>query len=961
MKKENSEITSELKDATAVPKPFAKIIHRVHHRIPLTPKMVLITVALGLLMWIAFDFIQTSKLQNIFQLRLTERLSKQALEDRQRFDRYVKAHLHSAKLFISQRNFSEYIELQKWSGDDVVEVKMSRRSPPWFQGASVLRTFVEPRFTMLLDKDGRVRESYGRLSQREMPIQLSVPSQLLLLKSYGQNFMTRIDGIPYLIVSDRYMGSDGEIKAMLMLASPIDDVFLTSAMGFSDTGHIVALLTHEKDQTILMSSDLTEMPKGMPLEKLREHYLVTGQEFLDYGASEQAIKFVSFISLEEVSALTESITKSERQLRILGLPVLILSFALLMYWITNRIQLLTRKITDFSERALGVKPRDIQKGDQLYILEDSFQRLTEEVLAARDVIKREAEERLLLEKKTMEIRQKVKQLGLLQAVTQAVGVGVIRVTTSKLESVNQQMEQFAEVCGGISHFNIKGSGDLECRLTDIHGLRRIFLISSPDLFEGENILLVQDVTKVREQTAALEYLALHDTLTGLPNRALLQDRLQIGVFVCKREEKALSLLMMDLNRFKEINDTLGHHIGDLVLKEVGIRLPKLLRKSDTIARLGGDEFAVVLPATDIEHAGQTAEKILSSLEEPFVIEGHNLHVGASIGIVMYPEHGDDANMLLQRADVAMYVAKHEQRGVSVYHPDHDRNSVQHLELMGDLRLAIENEELTLCYQPKVSCKGGNVCGIEVLTRWHHPQHGFVPPDEFIMLAEANGLVQPLTKWVLNSSLRQYSSWHKDGLDTDIVMSVNLSARSLQDPLFPGLVRELLRVWNISPELLEFEITESAVMSDPVHALKVLGELDNIGVRLSIDDFGTGYSSLAYMKKLPVDEIKIDKSFVMQMVEDENDAMIVRSTIDLAHNMGLSVIAEGVENQDVLNILEKLGCDRAQGYFICRPVPADEFIKWLHESDWGAGIPDKLIMTDDVVPESGHNEDIPITS
>ncbi len=929
------------------PKSFSNFMRGVHNRIPLTQKMVLITVVLSLIMWTAFDFIQTGKLKSIFQERLTERLSKQAMEDRLRFDRYVKAHLHSAKLFVSQRNFDEYMKVQKWDVDDIFDIKRHRSSPPWFQGASVLRTFVEPRIAMLLDKDGRVREVYGRLTKQSVPELLLKPSQLLLLKSYGQSYMTRIEGVPYLVVSDRYLDVEGQVRAMLVFASPIDDVFLLSSIGYLKPGHLVALLTPGEYPEVLVSSDLTLMPAGIPLEELQKQYMVTGNEFFDYGASEQVIKFVSFISLEEMRALTRSITISERRMRILGLPVLILSFALLMYWITNRIKLLTQRIEDFSERTLGVKPHDTRKGDQLNTLQDRFQSLTEEVLDARDAIKREAEEKLELEKKNMEISQKVEQLGLLQSVTQAVGVGVIRVASSGLESANRQMDKFAWMCGGLAHFDIEGDGDLECSLTDREGVKRIFLISSPEIFEGEKILLVQDVTKIKEQTAALEYLAMHDTLTGLPNRALLQDRLQVGVFTCQRENKPLALLMMDLNRFKDINDTLGHHIGDLVLKEVGARLPRLLRKSDTIARLGGDEFAIVLPATDIIHAGKTADKILSALEKPFVIEAHNLYVGSSIGIVMFPDYGDDANILLQRADVAMYVAKNGHRGVSIYHPDHDRHSVQHLQLMGDLRLAIDNDELTLNYQPKVSCKGGSVCGLEVLTRWNHTHHGFVPPDEFIMLAEANGLVQSLTKWVLNSSLRQYSIWHNEGLGEGVVMSVNLSARSLLDPLFAGDVLELLQYWDIRPDLLEFEITESAVMSDPEHALGVLQELDDIGVRLSIDDFGTGYSSLAYMKKLPVDEIKIDKSFVMHMGEDENDAMIVRSTIDLAHNMGLSVIAEGVESLDALNILEDLGCDKAQGYYICRPVPADEFIKWLKESERGVGTPNVMVKKDGV--------------
>jgi diguanylate cyclase (GGDEF)-like protein len=676
------------------------------------------------------------------------------------------------------------------------------------------------------------------------------------------------------------------------------------------------------------------MPVGTRLNVLKKQYLVTGQEFFDYGASEQAIRFVSFIPMKEVETLISSVGSSERQLRIIGLPVLIISFALLMFWVTQRIQLLTQRISNFSELTLGVQPRDLQNGDQLYNLEERFQSLTEEVLHARDVIKREAEERLLLEKKNMEIKQKEKQLGLLQSVTQAVGIGVITKTPKGLEAANEQMEQFAKMCGGLSNFDIRHALHEEIRLLDRNEKRRIFHINSPDILKEEKIFLVRDITKFKEQTAALEHLAMHDTLTGLPNRALLLDRLQQAIFVGQREKKSLALLMMDLDRFKEINDTLGHNIGDMMLNEVGVRLPKVLRKSDTFARLGGDEFAVVLPGTDDDHARDAAEKLLKALEEPFIIEGHNLYVGASIGIVFFPDHGEDASTLLKRADVAMYVAKNTQSGLSIYSPERDQHSLQNLVLMGELRRAIENGDLLLYYQPKISYKTGCINGVEVLVRWHHQKHGFIPPDEFIPLAEYTGLIKPLTMWVLNTAVRQYVEWLHEGIDIKTSISVNLSARNLLDLYFPKEVNGLIKTWGIEPDCLEFEITESAVMADPEQAMKILKQLDTSGFRLSIDDFGTGYSSLAYLKKLPVYEIKIDKSFVMNMTTDESDEMIVRSTIDLAHNLGLKVVAEGVDTQETWAVLQELGCDGAQGYHLCYPIPASEFVCWLNEAKMG---------------------------
>ena len=909
------------------------IFKQINKRISLTSKMLIITAFVGLAMWIVFDLVQTRKLESIFLSQLTERLSKQAMEDRLSFDRYVKIHLHSIELFISQKNFSEYIEKQEWFSADHIKIKNYRRSPEWFPRSSVLRTFGQPRFVLLLDTRGRLREVYHGMHNNQLPLPLLHPTQQLILKSHGQHYMTDFDGQPYLIASERYLDSHGNVKATLVLASPIDDAFLADALGSTAPGHYVALLTPGENPRILTSSNLDEIPIDTPLNILKEHYLVTGQEYFDYGASEQAIKFISFISMKEVQTLIKSISDSERNIRIMALPVLITAFVLLMFWITRRIQLLTNRVSDFSQRTLGVNLTGLQRGDQLYVLEDRFHRLTVEILEARDVIRREAEDRVMLEKKNMEIKQRVKDFELLQSVTQAVGVGVIKKTLYGLESVNEQMEQYVEMCGGLSNFNAGDVEDMECSLLDINGDRRIFHISSPDIFKDEKIFLVRDITKIKEHTSALEHLAMHDTLTGLPNRVLLQDRLQQAIFISQRDSSSLALLMIDLDRFKEINDTLGHHIGDLVLREVGIRMSGLIRKSDTIARLGGDEFAAVLPSVDVEHAMQTAGKLLKALEKPLLIQGHSLFVEASIGMVFFPDHGDDVGTLLQRADVAMYVSKNTQCGLSIYSPDHDKNSLKHLVLTGELRCAIEKEDLMLYYQPKINCKSYCITGVEVLSRWYHAIHGFIPPDEFIPLAENTGLIKPLTLWVLNTALRQYVEWRREGIDIKIIMSVNLSTRNLQDPQFSNDVEKLLKKWDIEPACLEFEITESTVMANPESALKILKKLNAIGVRLSIDDFGTGYSSLAHLKKLPVDEIKIDRSFIVNMTTDESDAMIVRSTIDLAHNLGLSVTAEGVECQEVWESLEGLGCDEAQGHYMCHPISAEEFISWLKDTKW----------------------------
>jgi diguanylate cyclase (GGDEF)-like protein len=439
-------------------------------------------------------------------------------------------------------------------------------------------------------------------------------------------------------------------------------------------------------------------------------------------------------------------------------------------------------------------------------------------------------------------------------------------------------------------------------------------------------------TSLQRQTDAMAHQATHDLLTQLPNRTLLREHLEQAVRVAQRGQTAVALLLLDINRFKEINDTLGHRNGDLLLRQVGPRLQRVLRKSDLIAHLGGDEFAVLIPDTDGRGASLVAQKILDVLEESFVLEDVTVTVGAGIGIAVYPGHGDDADLLMQRADVAMYVAKDAGNEYFVYASDRDHYHPDRLALMGALRRAIDDNQLFLLYQPQVCVKTGRVVGVEALVRWRHPERGVIPPDQFILLAEHAGLIKPLTLWVLTAALRQYREWQDLGIA--ISVAVNLSARSLQDAGLPDQIASILHHAGAAPGSLELEITESVIMADPARALEILTRLNAMGVRLSIDDFGTGYSSLSYLKKLPVESIKIDKSFVISMVVDPDDAVIVRSTIELAHTLGLKVVAEGVEQRETWDRLAALGCDFAQGYYLSRPQPADDLTPRLTESPWG---------------------------
>jgi diguanylate cyclase (GGDEF)-like protein/PAS domain S-box-containing protein len=443
--------------------------------------------------------------------------------------------------------------------------------------------------------------------------------------------------------------------------------------------------------------------------------------------------------------------------------------------------------------------------------------------------------------------------------------------------------------------------------------------------------VLQDVTERRRAEQELQFLALHDTLTGLPNRSLFTDRLQHAISTATRDKSSFGLLVMDMDRFKEVNDSLGHHSGDMLLQQIASRLRGVLREFDTVARLGGDEFGV-LPGggAALEGTVLTAAKVLAALDLPFNLGEAKVDVGLSIGIAQFPEHGRDAETLLRRADVAMYVAKRNKFGYAVYSPEQDEHSASRLALMGEMRQAIKGRQLALHYQPKVDLRRGTVFGVEALVRWNHPERGHLSPDQFVPLAEQTDLMSSLARWVMEESLTQLKQWRQTGLD--LTVAVNLSAANLHEASLPEDIAELLARHDLPASCLTVEITESAIMA--AQADKTVRRLSEMGVGVSIDDFGTGYSSLSYLKTLPVDEIKIDRSFVRDMAIDSDDAAIVQPTIDLGHNLHIKVVAEGVEDDATCKMLRMLGCDYAQGYFISPPLPAEQLQEWLRTSTWG---------------------------
>ncbi len=443
--------------------------------------------------------------------------------------------------------------------------------------------------------------------------------------------------------------------------------------------------------------------------------------------------------------------------------------------------------------------------------------------------------------------------------------------------------------------------------------------------------------RIGENQAQILKLAYWDSLTGLPNRARFREEVGAAIRAAADARPAdggpasVAVLMLDLNRFKHVNDVLGYSVGDQVLVGLAERLVRVIaRDGDLVARLSGDEFAVLLRNVDVAQAQSVARRIEQSLDQPLVLADHRVDMGAGIGIACWPQHAEDGDALLVRAEMAMYAAKRRGDGPALYDPAIDATSAQTLTLISELRQAVDRGELRLYLQPKLALDNGSVVGAEALVRWQHPQRGLVPPVQFIPFAEQTGFIRHLTMWVFEEAARHWQVLADEGLQ--LRLSVNLSTRDLLDIDLPQKFGALLVKHLVPAAAFCLEITESAIMDDPQRALATLDALSAMGFKLSIDDFGTGYSSLAYLKRLPVDELKIDQSFVRNMQSDRDDAMIVRSTIDLAHNLGIMVVAEGVETAEAWNLLRELKCDHAQGYHMGRPMPVSEFSAW--STGWG---------------------------
>jgi len=496
------------------------------------------------------------------------------------------------------------------------------------------------------------------------------------------------------------------------------------------------------------------------------------------------------------------------------------------------------------------------------------------------------------------------------------------------------------VAGGyasISAFPVIVDGQVAGNLT--------IFAAEPDAFDEQECALLGEMAddlafgisnlrvraRHREAEETIRHMAYFDSLTGLPNRTSLQQELTAAIEDARRQHQSLAMLIIKVGRFQEISDTLGYQEANRLVQEMSTRLSQLAGEDRSVARAGEDEFSLVLPNITAEAAIRLAQRIMREVCDPVPVAGLTVDPLAYIGIGMYPGHGSTAEALMHRAKIAAVQARHTVTKVALYHGTADQECTRRLALMSDLRRAIDNNELLLYCQPKVTIASGEVCGAEALVRWRHPQHGMIATGEFIAIAERAGQITPLTRWVLETAFSRCHSWYEQGIRRPL--SVNLSAQDLRDPHLIDRIASLSATWDMPPELVQFELTESALMEDPVGALETLHRLKALGVELFIDDFGTGYSSLSYLQKLPVDSLKIDQSFVASMLTNPGSAVIVRSTVELGHNLGLGVVAEGVESQAQWDSLQALNCDTAQGHFVGLPIPTDQFIDWEEQSRW----------------------------
>ncbi|MDQ7016035.1 MAG: diguanylate cyclase, partial [Gammaproteobacteria bacterium] len=773
--------------------------------------MALFGLMLGALVWQLLALLQEPALQQILNNELKQQLQIENSTSRSQFDRYLKQYPKITQLLAKQHDLIQYSSELLPSGS----VSSSRRPPAWLQHSSSWHGLIHPSHIVLLDAQHRLREIY-QLRKQALPSELQQPNAELLQLAKDQNYLTTLSDKPYLLTLSAIKNKQHTVAYLLLLA-PLNSSFLRhSQHDFHGRKAIIALLSGYQQQTVFASSDPIRLPLNRQLSEVQTQFVVTGKTFFDYGSSDLKLRFSTLLSKDQINTLNANLIQlTQKQLLIASLCFIGAFIGLMLYY-AARLKRLNRKTLLFSQQHLGLQTANKPHPDEMMQLEVSLKQLTQQVL------KQQHEQ-----KKRHSIDKKIKQFEILQTATESLGVGVILSGDIKGEgyAITQQMKCFAEDCGGIAFFLQQAEQHQQIECLDQHLQQRIFKLRWLSLAnEQERVLLVQEETELVESMAMLEHQAQHDSLTGLPNRSLFMQRCQQTMNDChKQPQHPFSLMMMDLDRFKAVNDTLGHHIGDQLLQQVSQRLSSRLRSNDTLARLGGDEFALLLPNTDAQQAKQVAELLQKQLKESFTLNQHSLSISTSIGIVTCPDHGKKTHILMQRADVAMYAAKRSQTGYCIYDPSKDPNSEERLQLINELSEAIEAEQLELYFQPQHDCQSGKTAVVEALLRWQHPRHGLLSPARFLALAEQNSLMIPLGKMVLKKAIQQCEQWNQQSLP--LTVSVNLSAHSFQDDELLPYITQLLNNHHVEGRQLTLELTESSLMDNPNKARSLLTKLD----------------------------------------------------------------------------------------------------------------------------------------
>ncbi|MDQ7073805.1 MAG: EAL domain-containing protein [Gammaproteobacteria bacterium] len=886
--------------------------------LPIWIKATLLTAALGLFTWQLLEWQQAPRLQIILEHSLEQQLDKELQTARNQFDHYLKRHQQLTDLFALNLNLKQHLKSLASSPSDE-KIQTHRRPPAWLPKISSWRGLVHPSHILLFDKN-QLRELY-KLRKKPLPPPLINPEPNLLQQAEG-GYFTVLEEQPYLLNLKNTHDSKGHLLGRIMLLTPLDSQFLQHSQRDLRSREVITALFSEQagEQRIFTSSAPETIPAHTSLHSLEKTHLISGKSFFDYGNSELKLRFSTLLAKTRLVELNHNVTKLERQQRLIAASTFITVFLLMVLYYSFRLRLLNKNTLLFCQHHLYMDAPASNKKDEMVRLEENFEHLMQQVIQSR-----------IHDQNRYEVEKKAKQFHVLQAATEALDIGLILCEQPEEGQIlTQRMHEFVQECGGLDQFldHPHTHHQLECM--DRHSQQRIFKIRYLPLPDGALVLLVQEISELVKNS----HQAQHDALTGLPNRSLFMDRCQQALRAYQRNKTPFSLIQMDLNKFKEVNDTLGHHIGDLLLQQVSQRLHQHLRSIDTLARLGGDEFALLLPDTHGRQAEEVAKHLQQKLQKPMQLEDHSLTIGISMGITSAPHNGDQLDKLLQCADVAMYEAKHNQLGYKLYDPKQNPDDNERHQLINELREAIESQSLELLFQPQQNLSSGQHTVMEALIRWPHPRLGLMEPSDFLPLAEQNALIIPLTSWVLGSAIEQCGQWKKSGLELKV--AVNLTSHSLQNENLAAFIRTQLAIQELAGKQLILELTENILMDSSPRARQILDDLDELGVQLSIDDFGTGYSSLSYLQQLPVNELKIDKSFILGMQSSDNDALTVHSSIYLAHKFGLKVVAEGVEDPWVLDKLKKAGCDRVQGYYIARPMSANQVEKWIKQQTQKVG-------------------------